>query len=149
MSRLESLCVAFALAVTACGGTDKPVCNGRDCTGADAALPADSGFDAERPNVDSAEPTTPDAVPAATVDAAPACAEPGAPGNAKGVGKYCTKGGGECQGNGSATMCTVDFDDSAPPFCTMFCLGDGDCGDLATCEGEGFQMGCTPTCVTD
>jgi hypothetical protein len=76
------------------------------------------------------------------------CAEPGAMGNEKGVGKYCTPGGNECSGNGDATLCTVDFEASAPPFCTMICFSPGDCGSSATCESMGGLSGCAPACLT-
>lgn len=115
------------LALPSCGsdGTTRP--DATDCA-CDAALPPDA--------------PTPDTAPAGDK-----CAEPGSVGNDKGVGKYCTKGGNECSGNGSATLCTVDFDATRPSFCTMLCTGDGDCGMNASCEGEGFMMGCAPACL--
>ncbi len=79
-----------------------------------------------------------------------ACASPGAVGNAGGVGEYCTPGGGECDDNDAATYCTVDYQDGAPPFCTMPCFGADDCGDDATCADDGGPlMGCAPLCVTE
>src|SRR5687767_13182598 len=56
----------------------------------------------------------------------PPCAAPGAMGNEEGVGKYCTAGGNECQGNGSATLCTIDYEAGAPPFCTKICFSPSD-----------------------
>lgn len=79
-----------------------------------------------------------------------ACAEPGALGNAGGVGEYCTAGGGECDDNDGATYCTIDYQDGAPPFCTMPCFGADDCGEDATCADDGGPlMGCAPLCVTE
>lgn len=79
-----------------------------------------------------------------------ACASPGALGNAGGVGEYCTPGGGECDDNDEATYCTVDYQDGAPPFCTMPCFGADECGDDATCADDGGPlMGCAPLCVTE
>jgi hypothetical protein len=79
-----------------------------------------------------------------------ACAEPGAIGNARGVGEYCTPGGGECDDNDGATYCTVDYEDGVPPFCTLPCFSeDTDCGDGAACASDGGGLsGCTPECVT-
>ena len=79
-----------------------------------------------------------------------ACASPGAIGNAGGVGEYCTPGGGECDDNDGATYCTVDYQDGAPPFCTMPCFGADECGEDATCADDGGPlMGCAPLCVTE
>jgi hypothetical protein len=79
-----------------------------------------------------------------------ACAAPGAIGNAGGVGEYCTAGGGECDDNDAATYCTVDYQDGAPPFCTMPCFGPDECGEDATCADDGGPLkGCAPTCVTE
>ena len=79
-----------------------------------------------------------------------ACAEPGAIGNAGGVGEYCTAGGGECDDNDAATYCTIDYQDGAPPFCTMPCFGADECGEDATCADDGGPlMGCAPTCVAE
>ena len=51
-----------------------------------------------------------------------ACAAPGAVGNEQGVGEYCTPGGGECDDNDGAGLCTVDYQSDAPPFCTEILL---------------------------
>ena len=42
------------------------------------------------------------------------CTQPGQAGNSLGVGKYCTRGGGQCAQNPSAIFCTVDYVPSAP-----------------------------------
>jgi hypothetical protein len=74
------------------------------------------------------------------------CAEPGAMGNDLGVGQYCQTDG-DCNGL-SASFCTVAHEPSAPPFCTMPCFGDGDCGQDATCEDNGGPLkGCVPGCL--
>jgi hypothetical protein len=81
---------------------------------------------------------------------AEACAAPGAVGNAGGVGEYCTKGGGECDDNDEATYCTVDYQDGAPPFCTMPCFSEGTCGEGAVCTSDGGGLsGCAPDCVAE
>jgi len=83
------------------------------------------------------------------------CGEPCALGNSFGVGMYCTEGGGECGDtpNRLAPFCTVDFDPSAPAFCTRPCDPDMDvvemCGEDALCmaDSEGGDTGCVPiTC---
>src|SRR5580692_9487205 len=62
------------------------------------------------------------------------CGEPCDAGNNLGVGKFCTKGGGECGKNASFVFCTIDFDSTAPDaFCTGPCGSDADCGDDAFC----------------
>ncbi|MBI5528555.1 MAG: hypothetical protein HY897_19665 [Deltaproteobacteria bacterium] len=62
-----------------------------------------------------------------------ACGE--GPGNEKGVGKPCTKGGGECTGDLS---CDVDLDAKGVGVCVLLmCSSDKDCGSGATC--------CTPS----
>jgi hypothetical protein len=46
----------------------------------------------------------------------PACAKPGAPGNEHGVGKQCSRGGGECGGRDAgpgARICLADYTDGA------------------------------------
>jgi hypothetical protein len=71
------------------------------------------------------------------------CAKPGDTGNDKGVGKFCSKGGGECAGE--ASLCLADFVSSAfGNFCTKLCSGDADCGTDAKCQGSGAMKGCIP-----
>lgn len=73
-------------------------------------------------------------------------------GNDRHVGEYCTRGGGECDDNNAATtgnaiICTVDFDETAPAFCTKPCQQDSQCGTGATCQMQpdgGGQSGCVP-----
>lgn len=78
--------------------------------------------------------------------ACPACGMACSVGNELGVGRHCTKGGGECSANGAPFFfCTVDFDQTAPDaFCTGSCAKDADCGTGAYCNGQGGQMGCVP-----
>ncbi len=72
------------------------------------------------------------------------CAHMGDPGNDKGVGKYCTKGGGECSSS-EASLCLADVLSSAfANFCTKLCSMDSDCGLAAKCAGSGAQKGCVP-----
>jgi hypothetical protein len=75
------------------------------------------------------------------------CVPEGSPGNSNGVGKYCSKGGLQCNLFSFAKYCTVDFKSNVPAFCTNQCNADSDCGDGAVCAtdatGSG-QKGCTP-----
>jgi hypothetical protein len=65
-------------------------------------------------------------------------------GNSRGVGKYCTKGGKQCDGNQSAIFCTADTDPTAPGFCTKPCSDDAACGLEASCTGDDRGKGCVP-----
>ncbi|MGE5180738.1 MAG: hypothetical protein ACM31C_01685 [Acidobacteriota bacterium] len=67
-----------------------------------------------------------------------ACGQPCYVGNNLGVGKYCTKAGGECSSNPSPFLfCTIDYDSTATPFCTGSCGSDADCGSDAYCDSNG------------
>jgi hypothetical protein len=71
----------------------------------------------------------------------------GEPGNSKGVGKYCSKNGGQCLSTSFAFFCTVDHDNdpNTPGYCTNACSVDTDCGDGAYCSGSsGSFRGCEP-----
>ena len=77
------------------------------------------------------------------------CPPAGTPGNSLGVGKSCTKGGGQCRDNASAIFCTVDYvQDTTAWYCTALCTSDNDCGENAYCSGSGMGgRGCIPaTC---
>ena len=67
-------------------------------------------------------------------------------GNDKGVGRFCSAGGGECNANGAPFLfCTVDYVPGAPGYCTGPCSKDEDCGMNAYCSGEGMGgRGCEP-----
>jgi hypothetical protein len=71
------------------------------------------------------------------------CGSPGDKGNNMGVGKYCTKGGGQCMGNG-APYCAADFKSDVPGVCSKPCASDNDCGTGAKCSGSGLERGCEP-----
>ena len=59
--------------------------------------------------------------------------------NSKGVGRFCTAGGGECNQNGAPFIfCTVDYVSGAPAYCTGPCSKDADCGENADCSGSGM-----------
>jgi hypothetical protein len=110
-------------------------CGGGGTTKNDAsAVDGHSGVDAPPPMID-ANPN--------------ACAAPGAAGNEMGVGKYCTSGGGECNGL-AALFCTADFGQT-PTFCTKPCGSAADCGSNSTCTSGnpdgGGSMGCVPNCL--
>ena len=72
-------------------------------------------------------------------------------GNSYGVGRYCTLGGGECNGE-LAIFCTVDFQETTETYCTRPCDPDADvdeqCGEETVCRGEEIggtgPSGCVP-----
>lgn len=73
------------------------------------------------------------------------CGKPGMAGNEKGVGAYCTAGGGQCT---MGTLCPADFGVNET-FCTLLCSGSNDtttCGTGAQCQCMGAQCGCVPSC---
>ncbi len=79
-----------------------------------------------------------DATPAAS------CIKPGDKGNDKGVGTYCTPGGGECAAQTVATVCLADFGQDQW-FCTkLSCTMDGDCGTAAVCHKDPAGAACVP-----
>ncbi len=78
-------------------------------------------------------------------DLAFVCGKPGMTGNEKGIGTYCTQGGGQCT---MGTLCPADFG-VAETFCTLPCSGTTDtttCGTNAQCQCQGAQCGCIPNC---
>ena len=74
------------------------------------------------------------------------CVPKGSPGNSKGIGKFCSKGGFQCDLFSFAKYCTADFKSNVPAFCTTQCNADSECGDGAVCAGDpsSSQKGCTP-----
>ena len=143
--------IVFAMFLASC--TSASDSNDPPDPGPDPQGPGDPGPGMDDDDDSSEQPGTPDAAftggpsPDAAV-AGPLCAEPGATGNSKGVGEYCTAGGGECDDNDGATYCTIDYQDGAPPFCTMVCFGDSTCAEGASCESDGGSLsGCTPSCL--
>lgn len=105
-------------------------------------------------SADPTDTTTPiDAKTSKPVDAqvshADPCNDPSATGNDKGVGRYCTAGGGECNQNsnlGGFIFCTKDYEpDETVQYCTGPCSKDSDCGTNAACTGSGSGgRGCEP-----
>lgn len=75
---------------------------------------------------------------------AASCAQPGDKGNDKGVGEYCTPGGGECANFPDANVCLADlFQDQW--FCThLSCTTDAECGTAAHCDMESGGSACVP-----
>jgi len=71
------------------------------------------------------------------------CGAPGDPGNEDGVGKYCTQGGGQCQGTGSP-ICSADIETGVPGICSKSCNTDADCGTGAVCFQDTLGKGCEP-----
>jgi hypothetical protein len=76
----------------------------------------------------------------------PDCVKSGDMGNANGVGRYCTKGGGQCPFLSWARFCSNDFRDDVPGFCTNTCSADSDCGAGAICivDPTGGPSVCVP-----
>jgi hypothetical protein len=96
-----------------------------------------------------ADHTTPTDTPTQSVDEnlsrKPGC--PPAQGNTKGVGRPCTKNGGQCRGSG-APFCTVDVSSTTTlAFCTKICFSSDQCGPNATCASNPRSpgmKGCVP-----
>jgi len=76
------------------------------------------------------------------------CGSPGDKGNEKGVGKYCTQGGGQCFGTG-APICSADIQLSGSGICSKSCNTDADCGTGATCFQDTLGKGCKPNICND
>ena len=72
------------------------------------------------------------------------CVPPGYEGNAKGVGKHCTVGGGECADTEATTLCLAEFDDRANYCSIILCLEDDECGADASCVEESAGTACVP-----
>lgn len=111
--------------------------SGMDVVGADAApdtAPADAPREAEAGGGCTTPPMPSDP-----------CVRPCDVGNERGVGRYCTPGGGECAGNRTGILiCTVDVEPSGPAFCTTPCTTDANCGTGAMCVHESAGSGCVP-----
>lgn len=75
---------------------------------------------------------------------ADSCTKPGDHGNAKGVGEYCTPGGGECAKFAEAGLCLADVGQTQW-FCTRIgCTKDDECGAATTCVMRPEGAGCVP-----
>ena len=118
------LCVAFLVVVTACGTppTSKAVDDDDD-----------------------------DVCPADTPPPSDSCLE-GQCGNDLGVGRPCTRGGGQCDVfsllAGEAGICIPDFaDNTRVHCCSKPCNVDDDCGTGAVCAVDPItnRLGCVPT----
>lgn len=76
------------------------------------------------------------------------CGAPGDLGNDLGVGKYCTQGGGQCQGL-NASICSADIQLNGSGICSKACNTDADCGTGAVCYQDTLGKGCEPvSCQT-
>ena len=76
---------------------------------------------------------------------AESCGQPGDEGNSIGVGRFCTRSGGECAVNSGARLCVADLaPDQMQWFCSRLCTTDADCGESAVCVGDSRGSGCTP-----
>jgi hypothetical protein len=94
------------------------------------------------------EASAPDVGCVPPADAEVTCVVPCAPGNEFGVGRYCTKNGGQCRDNSPSIFCTQDYDDTPLGYCTRPCVDDLSCGTGAVCLHESAGSGCIPAaCV--
>lgn len=76
---------------------------------------------------------------------AESCGQPGDEGNDIGVGRFCTRRGGQCAVNSGARLCLQDVaPDDDQWFCTRLCTMDSECGAGAVCVGEARGAGCVP-----
>ena len=76
------------------------------------------------------------------------CGSPGDAGNSLGVGKYCTQGGGQCQGL-NASICSADIQLNGSGICSKSCNTDADCGTGAVCYQDTLGKGCEPISCQD
>jgi hypothetical protein len=76
------------------------------------------------------------------------CGSPGDMGNSLGVGKYCTQGGGQCQGL-NASICSADIQLNGSGICSKSCNTDADCGTGAVCYQDTLGKGCEPISCQD
>ncbi|MCS6800112.1 MAG: hypothetical protein NZ898_16600 [Myxococcota bacterium] len=116
--------LAASLTVTgACGGDD-------DAGASDAASASESGTDA---------PVVPDA----------SCVRPGDEGDERGIGRFCSPGGGQCRG--AAPLCLAELAPAEQQwFCTRLCTDDTQCGSMARCTGDARGRACVPLrCLSD
>ena len=76
---------------------------------------------------------------------ADSCGQPGDMGNDIGVGRFCTRRGGECANTTGARVCLQDISpDDGQWFCTRLCTMDSECGTGAVCVGDARGAGCVP-----
>jgi hypothetical protein len=104
---------------------------------------ADAGHDATK---DVGSVGAADVLPDAIIDPNN-CVAPGAPFSQKGIGGYCSTGGGQCAHagtGGTPTLCTADFGAPAHEwFCTITCTTTTDCGaGGGTCVAAPFGQFC-------
>ncbi len=71
------------------------------------------------------------------------CGSPGDMGNEQGIGKYCTQGGGQCQGL-QASICSADIQLNGSGICSKSCNTNADCGTGAVCYQDTLGKGCEP-----
>ncbi len=78
------------------------------------------------------------------------CIQPGDHGNSKGVGEYCSPGGGQCSQFAEAGLCLADVGQDQW-FCTRIgCDETTDCGEGAGCHLEaGAGSACVPCACDD
>ncbi len=121
-----------------CGcGSSTPAQNDGSPSGGDLSMQQGGG--------DMAKSMSGDFAMSSGGDMAFVCGKPGMTGNEKGVGAYCTGGGGQCT---MGTICPADFG-IAETFCTLPCQGTMDtttCGTNAQCQCQNNQCGCIPSC---
>jgi hypothetical protein len=77
------------------------------------------------------------------------CVRPCNTGNELGVGRYCTRGGGQCTQNIRAglpaVICSADVETAQPSgWCLKPCANNAGCGSGAVCTGDERGRGCVP-----
>jgi hypothetical protein len=77
------------------------------------------------------------------------CVMPGTPNDDRGVGGYCSPGGGQCASSGpggAPRICTADLPSAQAHdwYCTYPCSQSSDCGSAASCVATAQGMMCIP-----
>ena len=77
------------------------------------------------------------------------CVAPGTANDDRGVGGYCSPGGGQCASSGPAgapRICTADLSGAVAHdwYCTYPCSQPADCGSGALCLATAQGMMCVP-----
>ncbi|HEY1955189.1 MAG TPA: hypothetical protein VGH28_06240 [Polyangiaceae bacterium] len=105
----------------------------------DSGAAADAGSDA---------PSGSDVKPDVIIDPAN-CVAPATANDDRGVGGYCSPGGGQCAASGpggSPRICTADLSGTSAHdwYCTYPCSQDSDCGSAASCLSTSQGKMCVP-----
>lgn len=143
--RPATLAIAIAAALT--GAFAAAACSSSSASGSSGVGGSDSSSSSTTASASTTTTTTtssaggPDGGDPTPKDS---CARPGDQGNDKGVGEYCTPGGGECKKFPEAALCLADVGQTQW-FCTRIgCTKDDECGAAATCVMQQGSSGCVP-----